>query len=307
MYSIAGAHQKGLYIETFIPPDELGLAHLRANIIKVKEACECAASLNIPVVSLGGITSIVLESGNTSVAQIKNSFFTTGNTLTAAFITEAVNKACEWWDQPLRHSNLLIVGASGDIGSACARFFAGKTNKLLLCARRLIPLQKIAKEIRWDAGRVEVGTNINYFLPHADIMICVASSMLEHCDLSLLPEHAIICDAGYPKNLQYGTHSNNRKIFWGGMGQVLGGFCFNPDYKNAVYSFPSENIVHGCLLESIVLAMADSPTAFSIGRGNITLKAMEEILALGAKHGIIPAPLFNESGLMENNLEILIA
>ncbi|MGB8193783.1 MAG: hypothetical protein WCF67_17760, partial [Chitinophagaceae bacterium] len=62
MHSAITGSCKGIYIDTFIAPDELDAKHLRTNLQKVKQACEHAAALNIPVVSLGGFTSIILES-----------------------------------------------------------------------------------------------------------------------------------------------------------------------------------------------------------------------------------------------------
>ena len=299
MHSTNGGSRHGVYIETFISPDELDTKHIHYNLQKVKEACLYAASLNIPIVSLGGLTSIMLETTNNSFTQINKSFFTTGNTLTAAFIIEGIKKACDFWDQPLGRSKLLIVGATGDIGSACARYFSGKTKALLLCSRQPGPLKKFAEELSQVDREIKFSTSINELLLEADIIICVASSILQQCDLSLLPSHAIICDAGYPKNLEFSSEQNQKKIFWGGMGVVGSGFSFDPDYRQAIYQFPVSNITHGCLLEAIVLSMEDRAEAFSTGRGNITANAMKEILQCASTHGITTAPLFNASECYE--------
>ena len=194
---------------------------------------------------------------------------------------------------------MLIIGATGDIGSACTRYFASKAKKLMLCARQLGPLEKLASSLRKENNEVEFSTNINSLLPAADIVICVASSFLEKCDLSLLPVHAIICDAGYPKNIQHNINHFGRHIFSGGMGIVREGFSFSPDFTDHIYRFPVENTAHGCILESIVLAMGNDPKALSVGRGNITVNAIDEMLALAESHGVCPAPLFSSEGLWE--------
>src|ERR1019366_3206784 len=64
--SILKGKMQGAYIETFIAPDELDIKHLRKNIDKVKKACEVAARLGASVVSLGGFSSIILETANQS-------------------------------------------------------------------------------------------------------------------------------------------------------------------------------------------------------------------------------------------------
>jgi predicted amino acid dehydrogenase len=48
--------------------------------------------------------------------------FTTGNTLTAAYIVKGIEKAATGKDINLQESNVLIVGATGDIGMACVQY-----------------------------------------------------------------------------------------------------------------------------------------------------------------------------------------
>lgn len=283
----------GVYIETFIAPDELDIKNLRKNIFKVKKACEVAAKLGAAVVSLGGFSSIILETGNQSFENIDETFFTTGNTLTAAFIAKGVEKACTYWDVSLENSNLLIIGSTGDIGSACVKYFSGKVNELFLCARQLGPLQKQSAELAQKNIRHVSSTSLKELVPKSDIVISVASSIIDANDLDLLPEHAIVCDAGYPKNLQSNHIKNHERLFYGGMGIVTAGFQFENNANDILYKFAVPKVSHGCLLESIVLALENKYCAFSKGKGNITVDAMNEILAMAEKHGIQSAPLFN--------------
>lgn len=283
---------RGMYIETFISPDEIDAKHLHLNLKKVKEACDYAIGCGANIVSLGGFTSIVLESTATALQQSGVTYFTTGNSLTAAFIVKSIEKICVLRKQSLANSNLLIVGSTGDIGSACAQYFSGSVKQLLFCARQPGPLKK-QKEIYEQKGiSVNASIDINELLPNADIVICVASSLIEGANFDLLPPAAIICDAGYPKNISLPPSKlKGRIIFSGGMGSVKGGYEFTPDHKKDIYDFPGENIVHGCLLESMVLAMEQKPVAYSTGRGNISITAMNEIFNLCTKHEIEPAIL----------------
>ncbi|QMU28170.1 hypothetical protein [Adhaeribacter radiodurans] len=292
----------GSYIETFISPDELDSKYLHKNLNKVKDACACAASLGANVVSLGGFTSILLECGNNSITQLKQTSFTTGNTLTAAFIAEGIEKASKLWEQPLSESKLLIIGATGDIGRACVTYFAGKVKQLLLNARQSGPLQKQQALLGKENIKAISSVHINDLLPQADMVICVASSLLHNCDMGLLPKHAIICDAGYPKNLHSSPELQERRLFFGGMGMVKGGFTSSQDYKQHIYQFAIQDVSHGCILESVVLAMENNPVSYSMGRGNITTQAMAEIRAMAAKHGIVTAPLFDEQGCLESEM-----
>lgn len=284
----------GAYIETFIAPDELDIKHLRKNIEKVKLACELCAKLQVPVVSLGGFTSIVLESGNEFFSQIGNSFFTTGNTLTAAFIAKGVEKACTYWRKSLSKSKLLIIGSTGDIGSACAQYFSDKVENLLLCARNAGVLQKQSEQLTEKGVRNYASIFVKDLVAEADIIISVASSVINENDFANINRDTIVCDAGYPKNLQSTYIKNHERLFYGGMGIVTGGYEFENNLERSFYKFPLPSVSHGCLLESIVLAMESAEGSFSKGRGNITIKSMENILAMAQRHGIQTAPLFNK-------------
>ena len=284
----------GAYIETFIAPDELDMKHLRKNLEKVKQACELCAKLHVPVVSLGGFTSIVLETGNEFFSQINNTFFTTGNTLTAAFIAMGVEKACAYWQKTLSKSKLLIIGSTGDIGSACASYFSGKVEKLLLCARNAGVLQKQSDELTVKGIGNYASIFLKDLIDEADIIISVASSVINENDFENINCDTIVCDAGYPKNLQSTHIKNHERLFYGGMGMVTGGYEFENNLEQVYYKFPLPSVSHGCLLEAVVLAMENATCSFSKGRGNITVNAMENILAMAQKHGIEPAPLFNK-------------
>ena len=297
--SIKNGEINGVYLECFIPPDELDIAHLQKNIAKVRETCDLAAKLGASVVSLGGFSSIVLESGNTALTKLNNTNFTTGNTLTAAFISRGVEKACEFWDQSMEDSTLLIIGSTGDIGLACVSYFSDKVKKLILCARNTGPLKKQSAELGSKGIANSFSTTIKDHVKDADIIISVASSIVAEKDFDQLSEHTIVCDAGYPKNLQNKYLHNHQRYFCGGMGISEMEFSSEDNIHGSFYQFPVKNVAHGCLFESVVLAMDQCHCAFSKGRGNITVQDMEKILAMAKSHGIETAPLFNDKAIIQ--------
>src|SRR5664279_5587098 len=86
--STNGNEINGVYIETFIDPDSLQAGCQRTNINKVKNAVIFANKLGAKVVTLGGFCSIVLE-GNLQGLREGGTVYTTGNTLTSAYIVKA--------------------------------------------------------------------------------------------------------------------------------------------------------------------------------------------------------------------------
>jgi fatty aldehyde-generating acyl-ACP reductase len=183
--SITGQKAKGCYIETFISPDELGVRYWKKNVVKVNDAAACARKLNANIASLGGFTSIVLEGRNDTLNDGSVTKFTTGNSLTAAFIVKGVEKACMKFNKQLEDQQLLVIGATGDIGSACVQYFSGKVKKLLLCARQHVTLQEMKKELTEKGLLAEASTDVTTLLPDADIIIAIASSAIQNFHSSL--------------------------------------------------------------------------------------------------------------------------
>lgn len=293
--SKTGKEVTGVYIESFIDPDKLGVTYLRTNINKVKKAVILAAKLNAKRVALGGFTSIVLE-GNIDSFEEYDLKVTTGNTLTAAFIVKSVEKAVAESGHDLNSVKLLVIGATGDIGMACIQYFKGKVKKLILNARNKAKLENAKKELIEQGVNIAFGTSLEDLIPEADVIISVASS--NNIELKNVREGVIICDAGYPKNLDLKfSDLKENLLFHGGMGKVSHGYWFRPDYSNFFYTYPDQFLAHGCVLEVIVMAFENVFENYSTGKGNITNIGIEEIYSWSLKHGVILAPFYNSRGL----------
>ncbi len=296
--SKTGTEINGIYIDTFIDPDNLDIKYLRTNIKKVHAAINVALKHDAKIVTLGGFTSIVVE-GNVSKINTSKTKLTTGNTLTTAFILKGIEKATNQSRINLAESSVLIIGATGDIGMACSNYLKGNVKQLLLCARNKKRLENFSNQILQDSFAVKYSTHLDDLITEADIIISVASS--KHIKINKHKNPVIICDAGYPKNLEQKIELNKGvSLFHGGMGQINFGYNFIPDYSSYFYKYPAPYIGHGCVLEAIVLAFEKKIENYSTGKGNITNDKIDEIYALSLKHGIEIAPFYNESGLWEH-------
>ena len=298
--SITGATARGLYIDSFIPPDRLEAVYLHENVARVRAAAACAINAGAKIVSLGGFSSILIEGNFDQLPQRQATVFTTGNTLTVAFIVQGIRKMCALEARSLRRSTLLIVGATGDVGSGCARCLAPLVRRVLLNARNVERLRRLAEELEADGVEVEIATDIDLFSAEADIVICAASLASSSLLLGRIASHAIVCDAGYPKNLSPCVEMPDVRIFFGGLGQVTGGMRFAPDFRGILNRHPFPDVAHGCLLEGMALALEGRFEPFSQGRGSITPERVEEIERIAARHGILLAPLYNAEGPVED-------
>ncbi len=297
-----GAKACGLYIDSFIPPDRLEAAYVHENIARVRAAAACAIKAGAKIVSLGGFSSILIEGNFDQLPERHDTVFTTGNTLTVAFIVQGIQKICGLQGRDLRRSTLLIVGATGDVGSGSARCLAPIVRRVLLSARNMERLGRLAAELEADGVQVEIATDLQRFSAEADVVICAASLASPSLLLGRIAPDAIVCDAGYPKNLSPRGEMLGAKVFFGGLGQITGGMRFAPDFHGILNRHPFPDVVHGCLLEGMALALEGRFEPFSQGRGFITPARVEEMETLAARHGIYLAPLYNADGPVEERL-----
>jgi fatty aldehyde-generating acyl-ACP reductase len=298
---IGDVKARGLYIDSFIPPDRLEAAYVHENIARVRAAAACAINVGAKIVSLGGFSSILIEGNFDQLPERHETVFTTGNTLTVGFIVRGTKKMCALEGRNLRRSTLLIVGATGDVGSGCARCLAPVVKRVLLCARNAERLRKLAAEFQADGIEVEIATAVQQFSAQADVVICAASLASPSLLLGRIAPGAIVCDAGYPKNLSPSAQMPGVKFFFGGLGQVTGGLRFVPDFHGILNRHPFPDVVHGCLLEGMALALEGRFEPFSQGRGFITPERVHEIETIAARHGIYLAPLYNADGELTQN------
>lgn len=292
-----GHQTNGLYIDTFIAPDKLNAQNLRSNIQKVKDAVAVAHRLGIKMVILGGFTSLLLE-GNFEDFKEYNLTLTTGNSLTSAYVVKAIEKAALIHGKHIIESNLMVIGATGDIGMACTNYFKGKVNKLLLCARNFKRLENYGQGLLQEGFDVKYATDVNEIAPEADLIISVASS--SNIKIEAFKDSVIVCDAGYPKNLEEKLGSRSGVfLFHGGMGKLNNGYVFDPDYNSHFYTYPVPHLGHGCIIEIILMAFEEIKENYSMGKGNITSKNIEHMYHLSLKHGIVLAPFYNSGGVLK--------
>src|SRR5580692_10996469 len=209
---------------------------------------------------------------------------------------------CALEGRNLQRSTLLIVGATGDVGSGCAHCLAPIVKRVLLRAGNFEPLGRLAAELQAHGVQVEIATDLQRFSAEAEVVICAASLASPSLLLGQIAPGALVCDAGYPKNLSPRAELLGATVFFGGLGQITGGLRFAPDFHGILNRHPFPDVVHGCLLEGMALALEGRFEPFSQGRGSITQQRVEEMETIAARHGIYLAPLYNADGPLEDGL-----
>jgi len=282
-------------VATFIP--DMIETDVWAVFSKVVKACKIAEKYGIGIVTLGGFTSIVAERTGREIASEVNVPITTGNSFTAAMAIDGVLKAAEMVNLDLSKARLVIVGGTGDIGSACSRVLVQKARELIITGRTKANLARLKAELsKRKKAEVFATTDNETAVKNADIVMTTASAVSSILKVENFKPGAIICDVGYPKNISY-SHTLRQDIFI-----FSGGLAKTPTPLSVPFdtALPSADTIYGCFSESIILALEKRFENFSFGRGNITPEKIDEIRQLGQRHGFEVADFYWGDKLIES-------
>jgi predicted amino acid dehydrogenase len=254
-----------------------------SSLDKINKAVLAAAAAGADVVTLGGLTSILFRDRPSDMAHLKGLAITSGNSLTAAVTVRMLKQAAELAGRDLAGSTLTILGASGDIGAACAQGLVGSIGRLVINGRNRSKLGELEIRLR-KAKRVtpiECSLDMVKAVAEADFVIAATSTP----GLPLQSHHfkpgAIVCDVGYPRNIDQSTRfCNGVQVFDGGLVSLP---C--PLESSWDLGLPDPFTCFGCYAEAMVLALEGRPENCPSIHERIDLEAMERIFSLAQKHG----------------------
>ncbi len=280
-----GTELRGIFITYPIIPGATQVSQKR-KMVKLISACRVAEKHRVKIMGLGGFSSIDDGDQGAVLAKYSRVALTNGNALTAVAALEGIYKVAGLLGVDLKRSQTAVIGATGDIGSACARGLSKKVMALILTARNIDRLERFAKTLSHNSARVFITTNNILAIKGSDIIITAASGITTLVSANDFKKGAIICDVGFPKNVSY-EYSKRRDIF------VFSGGLVKPPspVKFGLDLGLPPGIIYGCFAEAIVLALEKRFEHFSIGRGNITEEKMEYIRQKALKHGFVLTPL----------------
>jgi len=247
---------------------------------KIIKAGKVAEKLGAKIVGLGAFTSIVGDAGIT-IAKNLNIAVTTGNSYTVATALEGTRQAAKVMGIDLGRANVLVLGATGSIGAACAQILAREVRYLTLAARNEDKLEKLAEQILRKTGlAVKVTANTKSALKSADIIIAVTSAVDSIIEPEDLKSGAIVCDVARPRNVsrRVAEIRNDILVIEGGVVEVPGDVNFGLNF-----GFPP-GTAYACMAETMILSLEQRYENFTLGR-DITVKQVETIDKLATKHG----------------------
>lgn len=285
--SISGSEASGYAIMCPLLPEHFVARNNEKAIKKIIQSCRLAEKLGAHVVGLAAFTSVIGNEGE-EVAKKVNIAVTSGNTFTAFLAIDALLKATESLTIDKNKAKLVVLGATGDIGSICTKILSKKFNNIILLGREESKLKLLISGL--DSNKsIRFNTDVKKSISEADLILCVASNISSLFNAQDLKQGAVVCDVSIPPAIPK-TKENFREdvlIFDGGKAKFI-----NNDriIGNKWHKLFPDGIIYGCLAETILLALEGKIENFSIGRGNITEEKVIFISELAQKHGFSTAP-----------------
>jgi predicted amino acid dehydrogenase len=247
-----------------------------------------AEQMGARILGLGAFTSVVGDAGAT-VARHSPIAVTTGNALTVAVALETARQALLAMGTDPDRGCVVVMGATGSIGAACARILASTARHVVLVAprpERLLALkQQIGREI--PGAHLTTATRPDAYLGRANLVLLATSALSDHIiDLGKLAPGAVVCDIAQPPNVSRDDAERRPDVLMVECGEVL--LPGEPDIGFPIGLEPG--MAYACLAETILLALEGRFKHYTIGR-TIAVAQVYEMYHLMGKHGLRVAGL----------------
>ncbi|HEX9115765.1 MAG TPA: serine carboxypeptidase [Anaerolineae bacterium] len=279
-----GQRIEGHLISLGATPRELMRHDPRFTYRRLNKAARIAERKGARIMGLGAFTKIVGDAGIT-VANEADIAVTSGNSLTVAATLEAAKIAVQKMGATdLTRGRVMIVGATGSIGSVCSRLIAQAIYDVVLVSiepERLIELKRMIQE-ETPAARVVIGLRPDEWLGECDLIITATSAFGQRIlDISKCKPGAVICDVARPADIGPEEAALRPDVLVVESGEVIipGIESYGVDI-----GLPPR-VAYACLAEAALLAMEGRFEDYTLGR-NISVEKVKEIYHLFRKHGL---------------------
>lgn len=298
--SPTGAEAEGWLITVGGTPKEL-LAHSpEFTYLRLLDAAEIARKLGAQIMGLGAFTKVVGDAGVT-VARRAPLPVTTGNSYSASGALwaahEAINRLgiAETDAQGRIRGKTMVVGATGSIGSVCARLLAMASDELWLVSPESAKLLALKKEIEAENPRavVHAAAKPDDALPDMDMIVTATSAAGQKVlDVMALKPGCVITDVARPLDLSAEDVAKRPDVLVVESGEVQ---LPGENVRMGDIGLP-DGVAFACLAETIVLALEGRYETFTVGR-EIEWEKVKEIYRLGLKHGMKLATISGVNGV----------
>ncbi len=277
-----GQKIEGYLISLGATPRQMMQRGERFTYDRLNKAAKMAERLGARIMGLGAFTSVVGDAGIT-VAHEADIAITSGNSLTVAATLESAKQAVlRLGIKDLTKGRAMVVGATGSIGSICARLLAQAIFDVVLVSiepERLIELKRLIQK-ETPGAKVAIATRADDYLAECDLIVTATSAFGQRViDITRCKPGAVICDVARPLDINPAEAALRPDVLVIESGEVLipGDIDFGYDI-----GLPPKTS-YACLAETALLAMEGRFEDYTLGR-NITIERVKEIYYLFKKH-----------------------
>ncbi len=235
------------------------------------------------LMGLGAFTSVVGDAGVT-VAREAEIAITSGNSLTVAATLEAAKQALRRMGAPdLAHGRAMVIGATGSIGSICARLLAQAVRDVVLVSIEPERLAELRRTIERETpgARVATATTAGEQTGACDLIVTATSAFGQRIiDITRCKPGAVICDVARPPDISPAEAALRPDVLVIESGEVL--IPGEVDFGYDIGLPPRTS--YACLGETALLAMEGRFEDYTLGR-SISIGRVKEIYRLFNKHG----------------------
>jgi predicted amino acid dehydrogenase len=297
--SPTGAEAEGWLITVGGTPKELMAHSPEFTYARLLAAAEMARKLGAQVMGLGAFTKVVGDAGVT-VAKKAPLPVTTGNSYSASGALWAAHDAlrrlgvAEIDDQGRMKGKAMVVGATGAIGSVCARLLALASDEVWLVSPESAKLLALKHDIEREHPRavVHIAATPGDHLPDMDLIVTATSGAGKRIlDIMAVKPGCVITDVARPLDLSAEDVAKRPDVLVIESGEIeLPG-----DVHMRNIGLPP-GVAYACMAETVVLALEGRYETFTVGR-DIEWEKVKEIYQLGLKHGMRLAAISGVNGV----------
>jgi predicted amino acid dehydrogenase len=266
---------------------------------RLLEAARMARSLGAQIMGLGAFTKVVGDAGLT-VSRRAPLPITTGNSYSASGALWAAHDAMLRLGlvaKPERGQKAqfkaMVVGATGSIGSVCARLLAMVATEVYLVSPETAKLLALKGSILKETAdaKLYLSSRADKDIADMDMIVTATSGAGKKIlDIMKVKPGCVITDVARPLDLPPEEVAKRPDVLVIESGEIqLPG---NVSMKNI--GLPN-NVAYACLAETIVLALEGRFESFTVGR-NIEWEKVREIYRMGLKHGMKLAAISGVKG-----------
>jgi predicted amino acid dehydrogenase len=297
--SPTGVEAEGWLISVGGTPKEIMSHDPEFTYRKLLEAADIARQLGAQVMGLGAFTKVVGDAGVT-VARRAPLPITTGNSYSASAALWAARDAAlrlGLLPHPKAGEKIamkaMVVGATGAIGSVCARLLAMAATEVYLVSPETAKLLAVKESILADTpdAKLFLASRADKDLADMDMVVTATSGAGKRVlDIMKVKPGCVITDVARPLDLPPEEVAKRPDVLVIESGEIhLPG-----EVKMRNIGLP-ENVAYACLAETIVLALEGKFESFTVGR-DIEWEKVREIYRLGLKHGMQLAAISGVNG-----------